>query len=162
MTTEEKEEHDNKLMQKYRELLKEVSHPPHLISETMRDMERRLNPVKNTAEETHLRRRRNRNPLRIEEEASVHYKHARDEVLGELIAQSNRIQGSPPEKVEKSINVPKRRNKKNKAVGAKSSIAVRPLKVPAPIEPVGTSKGTTCQHGRYPGDCHCEDQKALF
>jgi hypothetical protein len=74
MTTEEKEEHDNKLMQKYRELLKEASHPPHLISGTMRDMERRLNPVKNTAEKKHPRRRRNRNPPRAEEEALVHHK----------------------------------------------------------------------------------------
>lgn len=154
MTTKEKEQHDNKLIQKYRELLKEDSYPPHLISEAMRDMERRLNPVKNTVEKKHPRRRRNRNPPRAKEEASVHHKHAKDEVLGEQIAQSNIIQGSPPEKVEKRTNVPKKRkNKKNKAVGTKSSIAIKPLEAPAPVEPVGTSKGTTCQHGRYPGDC---------
>ena len=65
MTTEEKEEHDNKLMQKYRELFKEVSHPPHLISETMRNMERRLNPVENTAKDPRRRRNRNHAPRKM-------------------------------------------------------------------------------------------------
>ena len=144
--------------------MKEVSYPPHLISETMRDMKQRLNPVNNTAEKKHPRRRRNRNSPR-EEEASVHHKHAKDEVLDEQIAQSNIIQGSPPEKVEKRTNVPKKRkNKKKKAEGAKTSIAVKPLEAPAPVELVGKSKGTTCQHRRYPGDCRkqsCADYSDL-
>ncbi|OCL12700.1 hypothetical protein AOQ84DRAFT_360402 [Glonium stellatum] len=151
MTKEEKKEHDNNLLEKYKKLLREISYPPCLISGQQRRMGRRLSPVENTAKKC-PRRHKNPHPPPAPEEASARHSHTEVESLDKQTTEPTAIPGSLPKRTKKYTNMPKGKGK-NKEAGRTKSSKVRPSGASPSVRPTTASKGTACHHGRYPGDC---------